>query len=226
MSEFWLSENLKRPDNSEKIAVCMRLGTAACLETDYTELNQRATQDIEEITRALSPYFTKKYTTWSPYRYDLIIGFDKDERLCLFPLDSNRAVSGMLLSDVANNDAIDKRIFWLITAPVYRTSENTVRSIYGVNRVGGYQLTEQTRWGAVTTSYLSDSIKYFDTYNIGPEYWEKYVHTVLCGEYGSSNEGVDVMNTGSLVDGGPLDRGPVDKPTGGNGLLELANNIS
>lgn len=225
MSSFWLNEQLMRPDNREKVAVCMRLGTANSLETDCAELNQRATQDIDEIWRALSPYFRAKLPEWSQYRYDLVIGVDKDNRLCLFPVDSARVVEGMLLSEVAFSDAIDKRIFWLITAPVYRTSENTVRSIYGINRDGGYQLTEQTRWGAVTNAYLSESIQYFDTYNVGKEYWDKYIHTVLNGEYGPSNAQVDIMNSGSLVDGGPLDRGPVNQEARGKTLLELAENI-
>lgn len=227
MSNFYLNEFIMRPDNREKIAMGMLLSTAGTGERRVpSDMAERLNYDIEDVRRALEPYMTSNFVDWSGYRYDLIVGIDSKNQLKLFPLHSKSPVKGMLLSEVGSNPNIDRRIFWLLSAPMYKTSANTVRAIYGIGAEGAFQLTEPAYWGAMTNAYLEDTVKYFDSYNISQDYWEKYKHTVLTGDAGESNSQVDIMKSGSLVDGGPLDRGPVEqKSTGGGSLLEIANNI-
>ena len=230
-----VSQHLK-----EKVAMGMLLSTASARDVGTVETQNGVSVMMGELSNAVEQICRPNYPAWSKFRYDLIVGFAADGSLHLYPLGSQRAKTGCLLSEVA--EKLDKKYFWLLSAPMRKTSENTVRAVYtlSADETELVVFTGQTRWGAMTNAYLG-TVMMNGQPMTEPDTWDGYVHLVLTGgdidetgEYASAKEGdvLKVKDNSYTVDRSPVfdspnayDGNPTEKQSGGSNLLEIASRI-
>ena len=204
----------------EQIAMGMLLSTSDKQFVGGQELRKKTEENLVLLKDAVVPIMREDYPKWSQYRYDLLVGLDSNGSVSLFPVNSTRPKRAVLLSEVFEKGL--REAGWLLSAPVYRTSENTVRAMYTLSEseteIGQY--TDQARWGAVTADYRN-SVFLEESFLDREAMWKNYVHCVLTGEYPEGN-----ISGGEVAGVGTVPSAEVsEKNLGGSSLLDIASRI-